>query len=240
MNKTFGTIAVVGTVLTAITLVLDLPEKVANAYRGVTRTPPAINVNALFMNQEALTVSIVTDDKAKGYSTFVWPAVYELHNTSNQDVTINQINNLLNEIEVGQHTLRLKQVEDKDSIIVLYDTFQSLTANAERGVTERLPYTIKSGTKLYVKVMGNYKIDDKRQPLFCKSEPECYKLLALSLGVAPNKDGAIPCVVKTFKTQMEFAKYRGLTTDQKAILLVPGCKIDLNAIRDKFLIDTKK
>jgi len=46
-------IAVVVTVLTLISLALDLPEKIKTSYQSLTKSAPPILIKALFANQES-------------------------------------------------------------------------------------------------------------------------------------------------------------------------------------------
>lgn len=240
MKKLLGAIAIAVTLITLLTLLIDLPEKLTSVYRAITKSAPTVTIKALFANQDALSLSPVTDDKSKGYSHFVWPAVYELHNISEKDVTINNIENILNPVKINEHNLQLVQRKDKDEVVELFSSFEDLTHKEARGVTERLPYTIKAGTKLYAKVFADYSISNNGRQMFCNDKSKCYKLLGLALGVAPKKDGTTPCVLKSYKTKIEYAKYADGVFEQKAILLIPGCKLNLDAIMKSVVPGGKK
>jgi len=175
-------------------------------------------------------MSPISDDSTQGYSDFLWPAVYELHNVSDTDVSIQDIVNILPPVRAGGHRVRLVASDDPDRIITIYQSFESLTAEADTGTTERFPITLKAGSKLYVKVYATYHVLDGDSAMFCEPERQCYHLLALALGSPVGADDDVPCLRKSFETQVDFVNYRSKRTDQEAILLIPGCKLDLERL----------
>lgn len=235
MKKILAIVAIVITALTLLTLLLDLPGKVKRAYAAVTKSPPAVKTKALFGNQEAFSMSPISDDSRQGYSDFLWPAVYEVHNVSDTDVAIQDIVNILPPVQAGDHRIRLVATDDPDRVVTLYQSFEDLTAEEEAGTTERLPIAARAGSKFYVKVYATYHIRDGDTAMFCDPEPQCYHLLALALGAPVEADDDVPCIRKSFETQVDFVNYRSKRTDQEAILLIPGCKLNLERLLEGFV-----
>jgi hypothetical protein len=207
---------------------------------GLFTSAPSVAVEALFLNQDTITLNPVSIDPERGYSSFVWPATYELHNTGDRGVTINKIENVLSGVRIDAHELLLESIDASKRVIVTYESFQALTGDSPQSVCERLPYTLKPWTKMYMKVMGNYRVTDRGMLLFSKEKEEGYNLLTLALGASLNPDGSRPGVVKKFKTVVEFAGYGSVSSDQRAILLTPGCKIDVDALLDRTLVPGKR
>jgi len=235
MKKILAIVAVVITVLTLLTLLLDLPGKVKRAYATVTKSPPAVQTKALFGNQEAFSMSPISDDSTQGYSDFLWPAVYEFHNVSDTDVAIQDIVNILPPVQAGDHQIRLVATDDPDRIVTLYQSFEDLTAEVEAGTTERLPISVRAGSKLYVKVYVTYHIRDGDRAMFCDPQSRCYRLLALALGAPVGARDDVPCIRKSFETRVDFVNYRSKRTKQEAILLIPGCKLNLEKLLEGFV-----
>ena len=225
MKKILGVIAGAVALLTLATLLIDLPSKITTGYEKLTGAVPNLAVNALFANQEALSLSELTDDKSRGLNRFIWPSVFEINNFSDKDITIRSIENILKESRTEGHVFQLTQRLPSNEIL-LYDHFQQLTgANyPKQGIEDRLPYTIKAGTKQYLKMHAEYIVTDNGSTVFCRIKADCYRLLWASLGVfAPEKDD-FPCVLAKFNTKIDFVGYKSITTDQRAILLIVGCK----------------
>src|SRR3954447_20001553 len=235
LKRILGFIAVAVTLLTMVSLIIDVPEKIKSSYEKIFRVAPDVKINALFANQEAIYLSSFTDDKSKGFNHFVWPSVFEIHNFGDKDITILHIENINSEVHVSEHVLQLKQIYDSDSVVVVYDSFQQLTSSdekSEKGIVERLPYTIKSGSKKYIKLYAYYIVTDGGSTLFCKDKESCYRLLLLSLGIATKNGEEFPCPLANFQSKIDFSKYESKITDQRAILLVVDCKLHLDKLND--------
>src|SRR3954451_23218926 len=100
MKKTLLVLGAVVTVLTLITLLMDLPHKLATTYMSWMSIPPPLRVEALFAHQMPLTVEPMTDDKTRGFMRFLWRSVYVIHNTTNTDVTITDLVNIVPAVRV--------------------------------------------------------------------------------------------------------------------------------------------
>ena len=232
MKKILMIFAGIVTVLTLLTLVLDLPSKLKRTYAAIAKTPPPIRTQALFAHQETLTISPLTDDKKRGFMRFTWPSVYEIHNVTNENVTIADLVNVLPPVTAGEHSVQLQAEDDADRVVTIYDNFEALNSKTPAGVTERLPLTVKAGDKKYIKVYGTYIVKNRGKTVFCPDTQTCYQVLAVALGVAPKDDGSVPCIHKTFQTRMNFVGYESAMTPQKAVLLIPGCEINLQPLID--------
>jgi hypothetical protein len=199
----------------------------------------SIQIEALFGNQKTLVVSPVSDDPSRGYSSFLWTAAYEFQNRSGGGVTINRIENVLSPITIEDNELRLMQDDTSTYIITIYDDFAALTGDRP-AVSDRLPYTFKPWTKVYVEVTSAYHVTNHGRPLFCKDENQCYNLLTVALGVALKPDGSRPAIIKKFQTVVQVDGFGDLTSDQEAILLTPGCKIDFGPLMERSIVPKAK
>ncbi len=198
---------------------------------------PPLTVEALFGNQDTLTVSPISRDFRQGYSSFTWPAAYAVNNMSRRDFTITGIENVLTSVRLGEHELLLRQTNGSHALIIIYDDFGSLLHDG--GATERLPWTIRAGVKQYLKVMGDYDLLDHGHPVFFKNEQDGYQLLTAALGAELGADGSRPGIVKTFETHLALHGHGKLVSSQRTILLTPGCKINLQPLLDSVVV-TKK
>jgi hypothetical protein len=196
----------------------------------------SIGIKALFLNQKTLIVSPVSTDPSRGYSSFLWTAAYELQNRSGGGVTITRIENILNPVTVDGHELRLTQdQDDSTSVIAIYDDFAALTGDRP-SVSDRLPYTFKPWTKVYLEVTSGYQVMSHGQTLFCKDETQCYNLLTVTLGAPLNPDGSRPAIHKKFQTVVHVDGFGTIASNQEAILLTPGCRINVDALINQSVV----
>src|SRR6185295_9519195 len=107
-------------------------------------------------------------------------------------------------------------------------------------VSDHFSYTFKPWTKVHMKVTADYQVTHEGRPLFCKDETQCYNLLTVALGAPLNSDGSRPAVMKKFQTVVQVAGFGDLTSDQEAILLTPGCKINVDALIDRTVVPRAK
>ena len=197
---------------------------------------PAVRLNALLGNQDTITVNLfISDDAARGYNEFLWPAAYELQNMGSEQLTVMCIENLLPSIRVGDHELALTQRNPERAVIVLYDNFRALVDKAHDAPTDWLPFTLRAGAKVYLKVLGSYVLTDNGNPVFCRSEEKCYELLTYALGGRLNDDGTRPAIVKEFKTRLMLRDFGSTVFDQRAFLVTPGCFLDLSPAFDSLV-----
>jgi hypothetical protein len=192
---------------------------------------PDVSLRALFGNQEAISISATSYDPDRGYGEFTWPAVYELHNMARERVTVLSIENLLPPVKVKDYEFLFTPISNSEPIIVVYHNFAEVVGDTPgAGVTERLPYTVDAGAKVYLKIYCNYLLVVNMRQIFSKDEEEFYKLLMVALGSDLNDDGSRPAVVKTFLTQLTLHEYGSIVSEQRAILLTVGCKIDFKSM----------
>lgn len=192
---------------------------------------PEVSLRALFGNQDAISISPASFEPDLGYGEFTWPAVYELHNMGRERVTVLNIENLFPSVKVKDHEFILHQRSDPEPLIVLYNNFAEVLGRPpDAGVNDRLPLTIDAAAKVYLRIFLSYLVVIDLRQVFSKDEEHFYKLLTAALGSDLNSDGSRPAVVKTFLTRLTLHEHGSIISEQRAILLTVGCKIDFKSM----------
>jgi hypothetical protein len=226
LRTTFGYVAVAVTVLTFLTLTLDLPKKVYELFPYI-HTPSGVSVS--FLDGETQAFSDVTRQ-----GVFFWEPYFEINNISKQDVTVTGLETLFDPVKVKGHSLHLKQVEHGDLSIDVYDDVDSLNQGKSK-VGDRLPYTIKSGTKKYIGFENEYVIErDGSKISRCNTRAECMKVLGESLDENFESDKPHPrCPHSKISTRIQFSDYESLmTVKESTLLLLYGCTLIMPNIND--------
>jgi hypothetical protein len=193
---------------------------------------PSIVVAALWGHQGISLNTSFTDNNQRGFSNFEWNGIFEFHNMGKLDITLSGFENVFQSAMSAGIPIVLKQREVKNQIIRLYEAFGDWDDHS-KGETHFFPYTLKAGTKKYIEYHGDYFVVnalDQVQPLFCRDEQQCYKILTASLSpnAVPLGDGT--CLRVVFKIRIDFVEYQSVTTEQETSLLYPGCMLDLSPL----------
>ncbi len=225
MKKVLAITATTVTVLTLVSLFLDIPTKLVEVYRSALGYGPEVHIGALFMEQPALSVSSYTDDATKGYMKFKWDATYVVFNPNDKGVPILDIENITPEINVPNYKIQFQKRPDNGRFLEVFDGYEKWRKQ-EGGITERFPYTVAAGKRIYIKVGGEYVIFVNEKIAHCRTKIDCYKMLAIALGVNLKEGDPVPCVKKKFVTKVRLVGYRDQESDQEALLPIEGCKFN--------------
>ena len=221
LRRSGGYVAIGVTVLTFLTLVLDLPKKLYELFPYIH--PPS-GVSVSFLWAETPAFSSVTK-----LGVFSWEPFFEINNTSKQDITVTGLETLFDSVEARGHSLRLKQVERNALFIEIYENLDALHQRNPK-VGDRLPYTIKAGTKRYIGFENEYVVErDGLNISHCNTQSECMKILGESLDKNFESDKLSPdCPHYGVLTRVEFSGYASLMTRQgNELVLIIGCNLNI-------------
>lgn len=222
LRRSGGYVAIGVTVLTFLTLVLDLPNKL---YELFPYTHPPSGVSVSFLWGETSAFSSVTK-----LGVFSWDPFFEINNTSKHDITVTGLETLFDPVIVRGHSLRLKQVVHNALFIDIYDDFDALRHQGNSKVGDRLPYTIKAGTKKYIGFANEYVVErDGLNISHRNTQSECMKILGESLDKNFESNKPSPdCPHYGVLTRVEFSGYASLMTRQEnELILIVGCKLNI-------------